>query len=155
MIEKKQNGRLATAYFLSECNFFDRHLQTFKNATTVYILFFEGFLKTSYPTMISLSYPKEGVSRLLVQTCLSHRTKKFCWGTIQCIKKIRVSKSFFQSEGDITIFCPKSFVSERRNISWLSHSMFQKTRVSKRFLIRSVYHFSPLKIHCLTVPKNL
>ena len=40
-----------------------------------------------------------GVSRLFAQFFLSHSTKKFCWGTLRCIRNFRVSKNFMHQRG--------------------------------------------------------
>ena len=39
-----------------------------------------------------------GVSRLFVQNFLSHSTEKFRWGTLRCIRKIRVAKNFMHKK---------------------------------------------------------
>ena len=39
-----------------------------------------------------------GVSRFSVENFLSHSTEKFCWGTLRCIKKFRVSQNFMHKK---------------------------------------------------------
>ena len=97
ILNVKQDGRLAPACFSPEYKYFDQHLQTVKNKTTVENLVFEGFLQTSIPPKISIFYAKEGGGGITTfrSKFLSHGTEKFCWGTIQCIRKFRVSKNFF------------------------------------------------------------
>ena len=69
---KKQDGRLAPAYFLQEYKFFDRLLLTVKNETTVRNLVNESFLQTSIPSLLSTFYAKKGKPRHFVQIfCLT------------------------------------------------------------------------------------
>ena len=42
---------------------------------------------------------REGVSHFSVENFLSHSTKKFRWGTLRCIRKIRVSKNVMHHRG--------------------------------------------------------
>ena len=67
----------STGIFFARIKYFDQHLQTVKNETTVQNLVFEGFLQTSIPPMISIFYEKEGVSRLFVQNFCVTVAKKF------------------------------------------------------------------------------
>ena len=68
----QQDGRLAPAYFLQEYKYFDQHLPTVKNETTVYNLVCEIFLQTSIPPLISVFY-----ARLFVHIIFSHSAEKF------------------------------------------------------------------------------
>ena len=49
---------LAPAYFSPNYKYFDQPLQTVKNKTTVLILVFKEFLRTSIPPLISVLYAK-------------------------------------------------------------------------------------------------
>ena len=73
---------------------------------------------------------KKSLSRLFVQNFLSHGTEKFCWGIIQCIRKVRLSKKLFAWEGDITILCRKFCLTVPKN--FVGDSFY----VSKKFLYR-------------------
>ena len=55
---KKQDGRLAPAYFSPNYQYFDQLLQTIKHKTTVMILIFKDFLQTSIWPLISVFYAK-------------------------------------------------------------------------------------------------
>ena len=65
----------------------------------------------------------------------------------------------YASEGYVTIFLPKFFVSQHRNISQknLSVLCFRKFLVAKKFMDKSEGEISrfPSKISCLIVPKKL
>ena len=69
---------------------------------------------------------REGVSHFSVENFLSHSTKKFRWGTLRCIRKIRVSKEFMHQRGRGYQFSPsktvchtvsKIFVGEHSGVS--------------------------------------
>ena len=92
-MKKKQDGRLAPAYFSQEYKYFDQHLPTVKNETIVQNLVCESFLQTSIPPLISIFYA------LFVQNFLSHSTEKFRWGTLRCIRKSRVAENFMHQRG--------------------------------------------------------
>ena len=79
-----QDGRLAPAYFSLNYKYFDQLFQTVKNETTVLNLAFKGFLQTSIPSLISICYAKEGVSRTSVEIFLSHSAETFRKGPLQC-----------------------------------------------------------------------
>ena len=96
---KIQDGRLAPACFSQEYKYFVQHLPTVKNETTVQNPVYESFLQTSIPSVISIFYAKEGLSRLFVRNFLSHSTEKVRWGTLRCIRKFRVSKNFMHKKG--------------------------------------------------------
>ena len=71
-MKKKQDGRLAPAYFSQEYKFFDRLLLTVKNETTVENLVNESFLQKTIPPLLSISYAKEVVLRFSFKTfCLT------------------------------------------------------------------------------------
>ena len=66
-------------------------------------------------------------SRLFVQNFLSHSTEKLRWGTLRCIRKLRVSKNFMhQRGGGITFLRRKFFVTQYRKLSLGNTSVFQK-----------------------------
>ena len=81
----KQDGRLAPAYFLPNCKYFDQLLQTVENETTVLNLVFKGFLQTSIPPLISILYAQEGVLRFSVKLLVSER-QKIRRGTLLCFR---------------------------------------------------------------------
>ena len=58
---RKQDGRLAKAYFSHHYKYFDQFLQTVKNEITGLNLVSKGFLYTSIPSLISIFHAKEGV----------------------------------------------------------------------------------------------
>ena len=69
--------------------------------------------------MISNFYAKLEVPRLFFHNLLSHSTKNLCWGTIRCIRKLRVSNFFFMGRGYhaflskiLSVRLPKEFVRE-------------------------------------------
>ena len=130
----RQDGRLARAYFLHECKYFDQHLPTVKNETIVQNLAYKSFLQTSIPPLF-LYFMKKGVLRLFVQNFLSHSTKKFRWGTLWCIKKFRVSKNFRHQIGgrDITFLRGIFFVTQYQKISLANTSVFQKNSCIAKF----------------------
>ena len=76
-MKQKQDGRLAPAYFPPSYKYFDQLLQTVENETTVLNLVFKGFLQTSIPSLISILYAKEGVSRFCVSFLSDSTQKKF------------------------------------------------------------------------------
>ena len=67
---------------------------------------------------------------------LSHGTEKLCWGTIQCIRKFRLSKKFFAWEGDITILCRKFLSHSTEKFCWGPFLCFKKILLSKIFMHR-------------------
>ena len=55
--DKSQNGNmLAAAFFSPNYKYFDQHLETLKNKTTVLILVFKESLQTSIAPLISVLY---------------------------------------------------------------------------------------------------
>ena len=84
----KQDGRLPPACFSHEHKIFDQHLPTVKSETTVQNLVHEGFLQTSIPSLISMFYAKEGVSRFSVDNFWSHSTENSRWGALLTFKTI-------------------------------------------------------------------
>ena len=83
------------------------------------------FLKTSFRRLSTniistrdfyILWKRRGITSFCSKF-LSHDTEKFCWGTIQCIRKLRVAKKFFPREGDTTILCRSVFVSQYRKTS--------------------------------------
>ena len=100
-IYEKQDGRLAPAYFSPNYKYFDKLLQTVKKETTVLTEFFKRFfLQTSVPPLISILHAKEEVSRFSVEIFLFHSAEKFRWETLQCFRKIWVSKNFRHKRGE-------------------------------------------------------
>ena len=86
---------------------------------------------------------------------LSHDTEKFCWGTIQCIKKFRLSRKFFAWEGDITILCRKFLFHSTEKLRRRHFLCFKKILVSKIFMHRRGGGIMVLsKFFCITGPKN-
>ena len=85
-INKIQDGRLEPACFSPNYKNFDQLLQNFKNETSVLNPAFKCFLQTSIPSLISIFYAKEGVSRFFVENFLSHSAEKLRRGTLQCFK---------------------------------------------------------------------
>ena len=76
---------------------------------------------------------RKGVSRFSVENCLSHSAgnsvgEPFSVSLVSGIEKI------YASEGYVTIFRRKSFVSQYRNISWGEPfcDVFQKISVSQK-----------------------
>ena len=55
---RKQDGRLALAYFSPNYKYFDQLLQKVENKTTVLILVCKEFLQTSIQPLISVLYAK-------------------------------------------------------------------------------------------------
>ena len=87
-----------------------------------------------------------GLSQFSVGIFLSHSAENFRGGTLQCFRKFRVSKSFMHKKG-ISLFSVETF---------LSHSA-EKFRgepfnFSENFGYWG-YHYSLLKIFCLTAEK--
>ena len=57
---------------------------------------------------------------------LSHSTEKFCWGTLRCFRKFRVSQIFMHKKG-ISLNSSEKFLSHRtEKTSPGNHSVFQK-----------------------------
>ena len=85
---------------------------------------------------------KRGVSRFSLENFLSHSTEKFRWGTLRCMRKLRVAKNFVHRRGGAyqvsssKTFChtvPKNFVREHFGVS--------KKFVHRKILcIRRGYH---------------
>ena len=75
-LNRKQDGRLAPAYFLPNYKYFDQLLQTVKNKTTVLMLVFKEFSQTSIWPLISVLYAKGFHDNPLKIFCLTV-TKKF------------------------------------------------------------------------------
>ena len=134
LLNKKQDGRLAPAYFSPNYKHFDQLLQTVKNKTTVLILVFKEFLQTSIPQLISVVSAK-GYYDFPLKNLLSHSTEKFCRGTLLCyLRKFPVAKKFMDKRGgggggrknhdfQSKIFCltlPKNFVGEPISVSLIS-----------------------------------
>ena len=69
--KKKQDGRLAPAYFSPNYKYFDQLFQTVKNKTTVLILVFKEFLQTSIRPLISVLYAKGYHDFPLKKFCLT------------------------------------------------------------------------------------
>ena len=89
---KKQDGRLAPAYFLQEYKFFDRLLLTVKNETTVRNLVNESFLQTSIPPLLSTFYAKKGKPRHFVQIFCLTVPKSYVGEHFVVSQNFRVSK---------------------------------------------------------------
>ena len=69
---KKQDGRLAPAFFSQENKRFDQHLPTVISETTVQIIVYESFLQKTIPPLLYRSYAKEGELRISFKTfCLT------------------------------------------------------------------------------------
>ena len=64
--------------FSPNYKFFDQHLQTVRNETTVQTLVFEGFLQTSIPPKISIILWKRGGFATFGSKFSSHGTESFC-----------------------------------------------------------------------------
>ena len=104
--------------------------------------------------MISIFYKKGSITTFRSKF-LSHGTEKFCWGTIQCIRKIRLTKKFLDEMGIsrffVENFCltvPKKFVRDpfcfKKILVW---RIFMQRRGRGGIMVLPK-HF------CLTVPKN-
>ena len=96
-----------------------------------------------------------GISRFSVKIFMSHSAKNFRKGILLFLRKFLVSISFFDEKGGITFFRRKILLSQCRKISWASLQCFRKFGVSKSFMHNRGYHNFPLKMFCLTVPKNI
>ena len=120
----KQDSRLATADFSPEYRTFDQHVQTVLNETTVCNLVFERFLQSSIPTLDSIIYAKDFAQI----SCLT--TKKFCCGTLRCLRKMQVLKNFMHKKG-ISLFSVEKILSHSAKESRRGTVFFQKTLVSE------------------------
>ena len=76
---------------------------------------------------------ERGVSRFSVENFLSHSTEKFCWGTLRCIRKFRVSKIYMHQRGGYHVLRQKLFVTQYRKISLWNTSVFQKISCIAKF----------------------
>ena len=114
--DHKQDGRLARAYLLPNCKYFDQFLQTVKNKTTVLILVFKDFLQINSTADFCTLCKR--VSRFSLEKFSSHSAKKFRRGTLLCFRKFLLSKNVRDKRGGGTkIFRRKLFVSQCRKIS--------------------------------------
>ena len=147
---KKQDVRLAPAYFSPNYNYFDELLQTVENKTTVLILIF-SFYKHQFHHWF-LNFVQKGIVI-------------FCWKNFRLtvpknlVGEFKVSlisgiEKFYASEGYVTVFCRFLFVSQCRKISWAYLQCFRKVGLSKNFMLNRGYHKFPSKNFCLTLPKN-
>ena len=111
----QQDGRLAPAYFSPNYKYFDQLLQTVKNKTTVLNLVFKVFLQTSIPPLISVIYAK-GCHDFPLKNFRLTVPQHFV-GEPFSLSLICGIEKLYASEGYVTIFRRKLFVSQYRNIS--------------------------------------
>ena len=111
----QQDGRLAPAYFSPNYKYFDLLLQTVRNKTTVLILVFKEFLQASIRPLISVLYAKGHHDFPSKIFCLT--VPKNFVGDPFSVSLISGIEKCYASEGYITIFRRKFFVSQYRNIS--------------------------------------
>ena len=108
--------------------------------------------------MISIFFWKRGRITTFRSKFLSHSTEKFCWGTIQCIRKFRLSRNFFPWEGDTTILCWKFQSHSTEKLRRRPLLCFNKFLVSKILMHRGGGGGGGTmvlpKIFCLTTRKN-
>ena len=70
--------------------------------------------------------------------------RKVSWASLQCFRKIGVSKNFMLNRGYHN-FPSKFLVSQGRKVSWASLQCFRKIGVSKNFMLNRGYHNFPSK----------
>ena len=75
-----------------------------------------------------------GVSRFSVENFLSHGSEKFRWGTLRCIRKIRVSKNYVHQREGYHVLRQKPFVTQYQKNRWGTLRCFRKFRVSQNFM---------------------
>ena len=111
VMENKQDGRLAPAYFSPNYKYFDQLFQTVKNKTTVLILVFnELLLQTSIRPLISVLYAKGYHDFSLKNFCLTV-PKNFVEEPFCVSENFWYRKMLGIREGaSITIFCQNCFV---------------------------------------------
>ena len=79
-LDKKQDGRLAPAYFLPNYKYFNQHLPIVKNKTTVLILVFKEFLQINSTTDFCTWCKR--LSRFSLEKFSSHSAEKFRRATL-------------------------------------------------------------------------
>ena len=134
----KQDGRLAPAYFSQEYKYFDQHIcPQLKTKLLFKIWFAKVFYKHQFHHWFLYSMQNRGVSRLFVQTFLSHSTEKFRWGTLRWIRKFRVAKNFMQKKEISLNSVEKSSSHSADKIRRRTLLCFERILVSKIFKQRS------------------
>ena len=101
---------LAPAYFSPNYKYFDHFLQTVKNKTTVLMLVFKEFLRTSIPPLISVLYAK-GYHDFLLKNFRLTVPKNFVEEPFS-VSLISGIERFYASESYVTILCRNFFVSQ-------------------------------------------
>ena len=116
-LNRKQDGRLAPAYFSPNYKYFDQLLQTVKNKTTALNLVFNEFFQTSIPPLISVLYAKGYHDFPLKNFCLTV-SKKLVQEPLCVSENFWYRKMLGIREGaGFTIFRQNCFVSQYRIIS--------------------------------------
>ena len=155
LINGKQDGRLAPAYFSPDYKCFDQLLQTVKNRTTASILVFKEFLQTSIWPLVSVLYAKWYHDFPLKNFCLRMLEcfveEPFCGSENLWYRKTlglwewRVSQ--FSPSKLICLTVPENFVGEPFGVS-------ENFWYPKVLCFGGFCHDSTPKFFCLTVPKH-
>ena len=93
---------------------------------------------------------REGrVSSLSVENILSHSTEKFRWGTLRCIRKLRVSKNFMnQRGGGEHVLRQKLLSHSTENFRRVTLRCFRKIRVSQNFMHKKWISLNSVENFC-------
>ena len=137
-MKKKQDGRLAPAYFSLNYEYFDQLLQTVKNKTTVLNLIFKEFLQTTIPRLISLLHAK-GCHHFPLKNFSPRVPKKFveepfCVSEKFWYRNILWIRDGGGEGGSITIFCQKFLSHSTKKIRRGTLLCFRKILVSKHYM---------------------
>ena len=153
LVNYKQDGRLAPAYFSPNYKYFDQLLQTVKNKTTVLILVFKEFLQASIRPLISVLYAKGYHDFPLKKFGLT--VPKIFVEEPFCFRNSLVSKNVRDKRGGrYHDFPSKLFVSVPKNLVGEPFGVSENFWYRKILCFRGLCHDFPWKIFCLTVPKH-
>ena len=95
---------------------------------------------------------REGGITFLRRKLLSHSTEKFCWGTVRCFRKFRVSQNFMHKKV-ISLNSVGNILSHGADkIRWRTLLCFERIQVTKFFMHRRG-HYGCVEVFCLTGPK--